>query len=669
MHTAHKYTYRPDIDGLRALAVLAVIAYHYEYAKSLLTGGFIGVDIFFVISGYLITGILLKEFKTHSFSIIKFYQRRIRRIFPALIVILLFSLIIGWVFYLENEYQKLGQHIATSAGFIQNFMLWSESGYFDLSSIQKPLLHLWSLSVEEQFYIFWPLILWAILHYGWSLTRSITIIISLSFLINLGYAYYDKVIDFYFPTTRAWELMAGAYLAAIHYSRQSLFPKYSSLQSWLGLGLILIGFITIHPDYPFPGIYALLPILGTVLLINAGPDSVINRYVLSSPIAIWVGLISYPLYLWHWALWSFFIVIVGDIRGNELYRHALKIAAPLLSFLLAWLTYKYLEKPIRSTAKGKSTLVLLTSVVIIGVAGLVIFQKEGISHRPFKIFDDRAGEYIRSTISNPIVERCSNLYRKATYPEKWFCTLGDPQAEIWIMTYGDSHAQSMIPAFDHYGKENHVRILLTSGDSCLPLLEIEIIDYPHCSSIWEKVAEFVKDKKPAAITLVAQWTIYDNNLKKPRKIKILHKPKELQNIEYFKYGLTKTLTYYSSLGISILLLEDNPQQRGNPPLNVLRFNLVSNRDILEQKMNGYAISLETHLQDQKQINSILKNIASYFPNTYILNTYKALCNSMICPWAKEGQFLYFDYNHLTTAGSMLVYPLLKEKLNAILNIH
>ncbi|CAH9018114.1 acyltransferase family protein [Candidatus Nitrosacidococcus sp. I8] len=213
MHTAHKYTYRPDIDGLRALAVLAVIAYHYEYAKSLLTGGFIGVDIFFVISGYLITGILLKEFKTHSFSIIKFYQRRIRRIFPALIVILLFSLIIGWVFYLENEYQKLGQHIATSAGFIQNFMLWSESGYFDLSSIQKPLLHLWSLSVEEQFYIFWPLILWAILHYGWSLTRSITIIISLSFLINLGYAYYDKVIDFYFPTTRAWELMAGAYLA------------------------------------------------------------------------------------------------------------------------------------------------------------------------------------------------------------------------------------------------------------------------------------------------------------------------------------------------------------------------------------------------------------------------------------------------------------------------
>ncbi|CAH9018116.1 acyltransferase family protein [Candidatus Nitrosacidococcus sp. I8] len=402
----------------------------------------------------------------------------------------------------------------------------------------------------------------------------------------------------------------------------------------------------------------------------------INRYVLSSPIAIWVGLISYPLYLWHWALWSFFIVIVGDIRGNELYRHALKIAAPLLSFLLAWLTYKYLEKPIRSTAKGKSTLVLLTSVVIIGVAGLVIFQKEGISHRPFKIFDDRAGEYIRSTISNPIVERCSNLYRKATYPEKWFCTLGDPQAETWIMTYGDSHIRSIIPALDHYGKENHVRVLNTNANTCLLLLGIEVLGLEnnwYCLDLGKKVSEFVKDQKPAAIILVARWMAYNRELKlfgdEIEGLKAIHEQIVLQDdIEYFKYGLTNTLSYYSTLDIPILLLEDNPWQKKDPPFSVLRFNSFKSSDVLEKNLNKFSISLKAHLQNQAKVNEILEKIIPYFPNAYILNTDEALCDSKICPWTKSGQFLYRDQDHLTTAGSMLVYPLLKEKLNAILKI-
>ncbi|CAB1275543.1 acyltransferase family protein [Candidatus Nitrosacidococcus tergens] len=682
MNTIHKYAYRPDIDGLRALAVLAVIAYHYEYAKDLLTGGFIGVDIFFVISGYLITGILIKDFEAHRFSIVQFYQRRVRRIFPALIIILLFSLIIGWIFLFGNEYKTLSQHIAASAGFIQNFILWSESGYFDLSSIQKPLLHLWSLAVEEQFYIFWPLMLWVILHYGWSITRSIIFIISLSFLINLWYAHQDKVIDFYFPITRAWELMAGAYLASIHHYRQSFFSKYSSLQSWLGLGLIIVGFFTIHPEYRFPGVWAVLPVLGTVLLLNAGSNSFINRYVFSSPIAIWIGLISYPLYLWHWALWSFSLVIIGDIRGNDFYRHELKVAAPLLSFLLAWLTYKYLEKPIRSTAKGKSALVLLSAVIIIGLDGLVIFQQEGIPYRPFKIFDDKAEQYIQTLALSPIAKKCHDFYKKPTHPEQWFCELGDTQSGIWIITYGDSHAQSMIPAFNRYGKENHVQIIHASESSCLPLLRLKVITVSHnlsCMSIIEKEATIAKSKKISMVVLVANWTRYIGKLttqpnKRYQLISIDNiisiDNSSLQGIPAFTYGLEKTLSYYNSLDIPVLLLEDNPQQmEPTVPIHLLRFYSRNNQQHLEQRLNQSAVSIQNHIKNQATINGILEKIATHYPNTYILNIDKVLCNSKTCPWDKDGEFLYYDSHHLTTAGSMLVYPLLKEKLNNILKIN
>ena len=373
------FKYRPDIDGLRAIAVLAVVAFH-AFPNSI-KGGFIGVDIFFVISGYLITKNIFENLNSNTLSFISFYERRIRRIFPALIFVLTACLLFGWFILVADEYNLLGKHIAAGTSFISNFVFWKEAGYFDHSSDKKPLLHLWSLGIEEQFYILWPLFIWFLWKKGFNLLVITFLIAIISFYINVNWIKSDAVAAFYSPQTRFWELLSGSLLAwvvvykkgsSIYFINKIGGKTLLNILSILGLILLIYGISRINKDSSFPGAWALIPVIGSVMLIVAGPTSLVNRVLLSNKIMVWIGIISFPLYLWHWPIISF-----ATIYKNNVPEDYIRYSAVILSIVLAWSTYHFIEHPIRFGKYSKDSVALLCGVFfMIGLLGLIIYKTD-----------------------------------------------------------------------------------------------------------------------------------------------------------------------------------------------------------------------------------------------------------------------------------------------------
>lgn len=358
-------SYRADIDGLRAVAVAIVVVYH-AFPRHL-TGGFIGVDVFFVISGYLISGIILGALAQRRFSFAEFYARRIRRIFPALAVVLAAAAVAGWFLLFADDYQRLGRHIAGGAGFAANFLLWQESSYFDTAAELKPLLHLWSLGIEEQFYLVWPLLL--VVASRWrrgplALTLALG---TASFLISIWQVRIDRTPAFYAPWARFWELLAGALLACVAND-----PQLSAMMSRItanrivvnaaslaGVLMLAAGVALIDATRVFPGLWVLLPVGGTFLLIAAGPHAWFNRVLLSMPAVVWVGLISYPLYLWHWPLLAFSRLMAGGTPPATT-----RVGLVAVSVLLAWLTYRFIEWPVRFGSQSRRLIPALSAAMV-----------------------------------------------------------------------------------------------------------------------------------------------------------------------------------------------------------------------------------------------------------------------------------------------------------------
>ena len=364
--------YRPDIDGLRALAILPIVGFHAF--PDWFPGGFIGVDVFFVISGFLISTIIFKSLDRTNFSFIDFYARRVRRIFPALLVVLVTCFVLGRHLLLGSELQMLGRHVAAGAGFVQNFVLWNEAGYFDVASELKPMLHLWSLAVEEQFYLAFPLVIWATWRLRFNLLIPVIVIFLASFAANLHGIRNDTVATFFASQTRFWELMAGAMLTwfirgateGTDVRRQIGYPTavVASIASFVGLSLLLLAIFGLNRSMRYPGAWALLPVLGTVLLILSGPVASANRFLLSNPFAVSVGQISYPLYLWHWPLLSFLTIInSGPPREDQ------RFLVVLLSLILAWLTFHFVERPVRERNRGQK---LVTVNLILGIGAMAV---------------------------------------------------------------------------------------------------------------------------------------------------------------------------------------------------------------------------------------------------------------------------------------------------------
>jgi peptidoglycan/LPS O-acetylase OafA/YrhL len=359
--------YRPDIDGLRAIAIISVLLYHAF--PNVLPGGFVGVDIFFVISGFLISGIIVRSLQNGRFSYANFYQRRIKRIFPSLSVVLLASLVVGWMFLLPDEFRELGRNVFAGSAFSSNLYMLRGKSYFQAEA--NPLLHLWSLGIEEQFYLAWPLVLCLLWKRRSSLMPILSLLLVGSFVLDVSFIHLRPTTVFYFPGTRFWELESGGLAAYLVASRRMPAERTSGdrvagVLSFCGFALLVASTLIVDWRRPFPGIWAALPIAGALFAIAAGPNAWINRLVLSSRPMVFVGLISYPLYLWHWPL----LFYARLLRWNG-YKWWISVIAILISVGLAYFTYKFVESPLRHHPSWKVPWVLLAGVAALGIVGLL----------------------------------------------------------------------------------------------------------------------------------------------------------------------------------------------------------------------------------------------------------------------------------------------------------
>ena len=392
--------YRAEIDGLRALAILPVVLFHA--APHILPGGFIGVDVFFVISGYLITSIILSELERGCFSATRFYARRIRRLYPALLLVMTSSLVWGWFSFYAEDYRNLGKTIAAGAFFVANIVQWQSTGYFAASAARDAMLHLWSLGVEEQFYLIWPLTLLFLRRKGVNLLTVTSLLWICSFYLNVSSFHHNPTMAFYAPQTRFWELSTGSLLGWLDINKPSWAVTTASLldrglaRIWwdqrnpsnfvtlagfsglLGLGLICAGMMMCKPSIPFPGWLALLPVGGATLILAAGKRSWSNRLLLMNPAAIWIGRISYPLYLWHWPL----LVFLHSGNGDQLSQRDVT-GMVALAFVLAAVTYYLVERPLHYKAGTRlKTAILSMLMVLVGLSALSIYYGGGLTFRP-----------------------------------------------------------------------------------------------------------------------------------------------------------------------------------------------------------------------------------------------------------------------------------------------
>lgn len=523
IHLAHP-KYRADIDGLRAVAVISVLLFH-AMPKDF-RGGFVGVDIFFVISGFLISSIIYGSLEAGSFSFREFYVRRIKRIFPALLSVLCASFAFGWFVLLPTEFAQLGKHIAGGAGFASNFVLWGESGYFDTAAAAKPLLHLWSLGIEEQFYILWPVILWG----AWKKRLnplSITLFVGfISFWVSLIWTKSSSVSAFYLPITRIWELLIGATLAWTSYYKPAVLAKLSTtvdyylskivyvsapeksghalsqVLSLCGFTLIIVALSTITEKSQFPGWNAVLPTLGAACCIAAGAQAFFNRKLLSNRVLVWFGLISFPLYLWHWPMLSFAHILEdGDPSLT------VRFACLVLSIGLAWLTYRLLEKPIRQNRHNVTkTTVLIVLMLVIGYIGYNSFSRKGLEFRLSRF----------QTVTQKVTNAQSNwdFPGRLVKVELNGATVLSQASDLQDATLfvGDSNLEQYYPRIDELIKTKPTKTnsaLFLSEGGCLPMPDTTSKPSEFCKTMMAHALKLaLENPNIKQVVIAAQWYGY-----------------------------------------------------------------------------------------------------------------------------------------------------------------
>jgi peptidoglycan/LPS O-acetylase OafA/YrhL len=493
-------SYRPDIDGLRAVAVGGVVAYHA--APRLLSGGFVGVDVFFVISGFLISGLILSDIEQKSFSFLNFYRRRVRRILPALLVVIVATWLVGLFTLWPRQFADLGAHILAASVFCSNILLTMQTGYFEAAANTKPLLHLWSLAIEEQFYLIWPGMLLLAWKCRFNLTVLFGLILATSFASGMASLASHPAWAFYGLPGRAWELAIGALLTLPRGIGRMPRPMRSALSA-AGFLLIVLSMLWLSDRDPYPGWRALLPTIGTGLLIFAGKDSLVGRLLAVRPL-VTVGLISYPLYLWHWPLLA--LTHITQIQPMPL------IAAADVTFaaILAWLTYRMVELPIRNGAsislRRYAPAGLASVLVFCGILGGATEWSSGLAFRlseDVKELDSFRFDYHRAY-------RGGTCLLSAEQDERGFAGDCVETAERpLLLLWGDSHAAHLYPGLKALETGSHqFSLAQLTADACPPVLGYVAPANPECRRVNNFIANDIRELKPTAAVLAASWWGY-----------------------------------------------------------------------------------------------------------------------------------------------------------------
>lgn len=648
--------YRADIDGLRAVAVAFVVLYHagYEWAS----GGYIGVDVFFVISGYLITGILIKQLSKGSFSLSEFYKRRIARIIPALSVVIVTSFFVGYHLLLPEDLIKFSEEVKASSLFYANIHFMGKSGYFDSPEESNHLLHMWSLAVEEQFYIFVPIALLLL----WRIHRPLVPwIVFAALLASFAYAELfllagqDKQ-AFFNPLSRSWELLAGSALALLHFKRSPYHSLlFSNFLSLFGLLFLLYAFATYSDTTRFPGAYSLLPVIGTVLLIHtAGKGSNIVGEALAWKPVRGLGLISYSLYLWHWPIFSFYKYYNIE-QINELERAVLIIT----SIVAAYMTWAFVENRARFIGYRLPSQKVFTAgfatLLTFTMLSIFVEQRDGIVER----FSDKVIAIASARNDAPSFAECGIIRVEGTGLKE--CVINEQsESEPQFLFWGDSHAEAMLPAVQQAAQQVRMSGIAITRAGCPAIIGVnqEREGFRECSEKAEAVLQYLEDSPSIRhVILASRWALYvsgERYMSEPGAPVRLTSPyasaeTSNSNEALFYEGLDRTFHELSSLGLKITFVEQVPETEFDVPRALAMSSYLRKEIKIAPAANDYAIR-------QAPVRRSLDLLGDKHAGVEIAKPSEAMCDDEACQIAMGGMPLYRDTNHLTVQGALTLAP-------------
>ncbi|MFQ3191548.1 MAG: peptidoglycan/LPS O-acetylase OafA/YrhL [Paraglaciecola sp.] len=640
-----KNFYRTEIDGLRAIAVIPVVLFHS--GLELFSGGYVGVDIFFVISGYLISNIILGDIKEEKFSILSFYERRIRRIFPALFFVLFCTSIVALCLMLPSELNEYGKSLFSATLFYANYHFMFDAGYFTGPAETQPLLHMWSLAVEEQFYILFPLFLLIVSKITPGLRNICTwALLMFSFVYSLWLFSFAPEDAFYSAPARAWELLAGAVLALL--SARNKQPRnefFANILSILGLLLICIAIFTFDTTTYFPNYAAILPVLGTALILYAAgfKNNLVGRILSLSPLRFF-GNISFSLYLWHWP-----VIVLSKLYVITPISDIQLVLLLLVTTLLAYLTWFFVETPFRKRAIGGNRRAILlfgsSSILLSSFVGAAFAITDGFPQR----FSEKTKILYSAANDAPKFRNCSfeniNSYARLRKCEFGAKTSKKERVVVW----GDSHGEALLPAIDKSAKENGVNGFYFGRGGCLPLLDVHQIrqEYRGCVEEGEKVLDFMKNHPEiSTVILVARWAQYSTGVRYKGapghdtyiKDSLTIETSFAENKDVFLRGFERTLARLDDMGKDIVLVSQVPETEYDIPAVSARLH------IFEREMNLKSL-FKDYIQRQEYVNLIMEQLDNEYPIT-LVRPELAICDSVECNVFDSGIPIYRDNNHL-----------------------
>ncbi len=653
--------YRRDIDGLRAIAVISVILFHADIG--IFSGGFVGVDVFFVISGFLISSIILKESQQGNFSLIRFYERRLRRIFPALFFMLLCVTLVASFLLLPPDLKDYGQSVSATTLSVANVFFWWETGYFESHSAFKPLLHAWSLGVEEQFYIFFPVFVAAL--FLFQLQKRLIFICTVLFLGSLAASVlltpsYPEF-SFFLPFTRAWQLLLGTFLAL------NIFPGMSNkilrhVLSFIG-GVCILGSVLFFSEKTvFPGLSALIPSIGAALLIYSGMhgQGFLNKAMSTRPLVI-TGLISYSLYLWHWPLFA----LLRYYRYEPLNYTEIG-AVIVLSFLIAFLSWKYVEKPFRGQDSRISNRALFigsfAAILVSFSIGVVFHIAQGLPQR----FDESVARALHAKHqNNPLHSNCLLEGQSDALPAETPCIFGDLSKPYTFVIWGDSQADHLVPGLDYYARKSNLSGRQITKAGCPPLigaLKVDSKNLPRhdCRRFNEHALDFiVSSDRIKTVILSARWALYaennvigigagpNNNHYLIDDVSTVHNRKNSKRV--FSTSLSMTIERLSQSGKQIIISGQTPELSFNVP------------DCLARAQAGFfptktcQKSLFSDIKKRSQfVHDAFDSIRRQHENIALVMPERLLCDDLSCALETSVGPVYSDDNHLSVEGSKVV---------------
>ncbi len=605
--------YRPDIDGLRAVAVLPVVFYHTGF--SWFRGGFVGVDVFFVISGYLITHILLDEIREDRFSLAGFYERRVRRIFPALFTVMFCTSLAAGRIMLPRAFEEFGQSMVAATLFVANIFFWTESGYFAPAAESRPLLHTWSLSVEEQFYLLFPLVLVFIFRRFQGRWQTLLLPAALvSLLLNLWATRFFPNAAFFLTPMRGWELLLGAFLALGAFPGLNNRPA-REICAAAGLGLILWAVVRFTAQDPFPGWRALLPCLGAALFIHAGTrGKTLAGRLLSCRLPVFIGLISYSLYLWHWPLHVFSVAIHGSdfSRGRSL-------AVVGLSILLAVLSWRFVEQPFRKKGAVLERRKLLQAAGVL----MAVFVLTGYIFKWTDGLPSRFGGSLVRLDCDLATYNLSTCFLKEDQPwtdwagERCLVTSGH---ERTLLLWGDSFAAHYVPGIASLAPKLPFNVLQYTAGGCAPAFGYDPAYRPRCREFADQVTGLITRYRVDTVILAAAWKMaLDNGLKYEQ--------------------VARTVSRLRSLGCRVVIVGQSPRFARSVQ------DIYNRAQILGHPRDRAEVAV-----DLEEINHRLAAIVG--PENFV-DPSRIFCSGSRCRFRDQEGFYFWDDGHMTRKGSSL----------------